>query len=83
MDLEHVYGFLYMLLTYSNSKEKEQALEEFLNYIYENDIVDIQELYNYIESSDDENLDWSLKLIKRFMKENDLEEDEEEDEDWY
>lgn len=82
MDLEHVYGFLNILLLYSNTKEREQALEEFLNYLYENDVADINELYNYIESGEDEDCEWSLKLIKRFIKDNDLEECE-EDEDWY
>lgn len=82
MDLEHVYGFLNILLSYTNTKEREQALEEFLNYLYENDVIDINDLYNYIESSEDEESEWSLKLIKRFIKDNDLE-DYEEDEDWY
>ena len=80
METEQLYGLLTILLTYSAPKEKDQALEEFLNYVYENDIVDINDLYNYILSNDEEE-EWTLKKIKRFIKENDLE-DEYDDEEW-
>jgi hypothetical protein len=80
METEQIYGLLTILLTYSATKEKDQALEEFLNYVYENDIVDINDLYNYILSNDEEE-EWTLKKIKRFIKENDLE-DEYDDEEW-
>lgn len=79
METEQIYGLLTILLTYSAPKEKDQALEEFLNYVYENDMVDINDLYNYILSNDEE--EWTLKRIKRFIKENDLEEDY-DDEEW-
>ena len=79
METEQIYGLLTILLTYSAPKEKDQALEEFLNYVYENDIVDINDLYNYILSNDEEE-EWTLKKIKRFIKENDLEDDYDEEE---
>lgn len=79
METEQIYGLLTILLAYSAPKEKDQALEEFLNYVYENDIVDINDLYNYILSNDEEE-EWTLKKIKRFIKENDLEEDYDEEE---
>lgn len=79
METEQIYGLLTILLTYSSPKEKEQALEEFLNFIYENDTIDINDLYNFIESNDEEEV-WTLKRIKRFIKENGLE--EYDDEEW-
>ena len=80
METEQIYGLLTILLTYSATKEKDQALEEFLNYIYENDMIDINDLYNYILSNDEEE-EWTLKKIKRFIKENGLEDDY-DDEEW-
>ena len=79
MSSEDTYGLLEILLNYTSQKDKEGALEEFLNYCYDNSIVDINEFYRFIECDYEEET-WLLKRIKRFIKEQGIE--EEEDYEW-
>ena len=74
---EVIYQVLQLMLDYVKPAEKETAVFEVLNFLYDEDICDINELKMHSDSEEDE---WLSKKIKTFIKENGL--DEEEEEDW-
>jgi len=65
------------MLEYINNKERESALFALLDLVYENDVCDIVELKEYAESEEN---DWVAKKINTYLKQNGL--DEEDEEEW-
>lgn len=77
---ELVFQLIKLSLEFINPKEKETALFTILDYIYNEDVCDLNELKNYADSEEE---DWIYKKINLYMKENGLDEEEnEEDEEW-
>jgi len=77
MTIEQVYHILVLMLEYINNKERESALFALLDLVYENDVCDIVELKEYAESEEN---DWVAKKINTYLKQNGL--DEEDEEEW-
>lgn len=75
MTAEEYLRLWQILSNYINQKEQPLAIEEFLNHLYDSDACDICELRDYAEEEDNELF---VKCIKRFIKENDLEDFDEE-----
>jgi len=72
MDAEEIYTLWTSIFNYFPVKDREEALGEFLNSIYEADGCEISDLVNVANEYDDE---FFVREGKRFIKENDLEED--------
>ena len=79
MEAEQMYMVISSLMEYINPKERELALFNLLDYLYNEDIVDLNDLKDYANSEED---DWTTKKINSYIKANGLEEDEEEVEEW-
>lgn len=77
MTIEQVYHITILMLEYINNKERESALFALLDLVYENDVCDIVELKEYAESEEN---DWVAKKINTYLKQNGL--DEEDEEEW-
>lgn len=77
MTIEQVYHMTILMLEYINNKERESALFALLDLVYENDVCDIVELKEYAESEEN---DWVAKKINTYLKQNGL--DEEDEEEW-
>ena len=77
MDANTVYQLLLLIMEYVNPKEKESALFSILDFVYNEDIADIGLLKDQADAEED---DWMSKKLKTYIKENGLE-DEEEDEE--
>lgn len=75
MSSEEFWRLWQIMSNYINNKEQPAAIEEFLNHLYECEACEISELKSYADEEDDEVF---IKCIKRFIKENELE-DEYED----
>lgn len=73
MDIEEVWNLWLTLAEYINKKDVNSAFEQFLNYLYEINNYDLTELEEIIESEDEQGY---LKIIKRFIKEYGLDEED-------
>lgn len=78
MDSEVIYNLLITIIDYLMPKEKENAMSVILKDLYDND-VDINELLELAENDDEQFL---AKQIKSFIKDNGLEDEEEDEEEW-
>lgn len=76
MDTSTIYSLIKFFMEYIKPSDKEEALFASLEILLEEDI-DLNELKSYAE--DDEE-DWIAKCINKYIKENEL--GEEEDEEW-
>lgn len=70
MNSEDYWRLWQIMSNYISNKEQTLAIEEYLNHLYECEACDIKELKSYAEEEDDEIF---VKCIKRFIKENELE----------
>lgn len=77
MDIEIIYNLVVLSLEYINPKDKESALFAMLDLLYENDVCDIDSLRDYSESEEN---DWVAKKINTYLKQNGL--DEEDEDEW-
>lgn len=77
MDIEIIYNLVVLSLEYINPKDKESALFAMLDLLYENDVCDISSLRDYSESEEN---DWVAKKINTYLKQNGL--DEEDEDEW-
>lgn len=77
MTVEQIYHITILMLEYINNKERESALFALLDLVYENDLCDIVELKDYAESEEN---DWVCRKITSYIKQNGL--DDDEDEEW-
>lgn len=73
MDTEEVWGLWQVMSNFITKKEQEQAIEEFLQYLYEVDGCDFNDLRDMAEYEEETLF---LKIIKRFIKENGLNEED-------
>lgn len=71
MSAEEIWRIWEILSNFISNKEKTDAIEEFLNHIYECDGCEIKELKEYAEEYGD---DTFYKCAKRFMRENEIDE---------
>lgn len=78
MEEEQLYNIWQIFSTYISNKDLTSAIEDFLNYLYEYEICDINELKAHAEDWDEETDEVFLKCIKRFIKENELDLDYED-----
>lgn len=77
---ELVFQLIKMSLEFINPKEKEIALFTILDFIYNEDVCDLNELKDYANSEEE---DWIYKKVNSYMKENGLDDEEDEDNmDW-
>lgn len=78
MTAEDVWNIWFVLSSYINKKDRAQAIEELLKGIYENDY---EEDFNYNQLRDiaeyEEDVQFA-KITKRFIKENEIYEEEED-----
>lgn len=77
MTVEQIYHITTLMLEYINNKERESALFALLDLLYENDVCDIDSLRDYSESEEN---DWVAKKINTYLKQNGL--DEEDEDEW-
>lgn len=73
MNTEDLWQLWCIMSEFIPNKEKESAVEEYLNYVYDLDCCDIFELR---DMADDEEDTLFSKIASRFIKENELYEDE-------
>lgn len=73
MDTEQIWNLWLVLHDFMNKKQEEEAIEEFLNFLYENDAVNFEDLRDMAEEEEETLF---VKILKRFIKENEIEEDE-------
>ena len=76
---ELVFNLIKMMLEFVNPKEKETALFSVLDYVYNEDVCDLNELRLHADSEEE---DWIYKKINSYMKENGLYEEEDEEDEW-
>ena len=67
------------MLEFVNPKEKETALFSVLDYVYNEDVSDLDELRLHADTEEE---DWIYKKINSYMKENGLYEEEDEEDEW-
>lgn len=72
MNTEELWGLWLLIANFIAKKDRESALEEFLQYLYENDSCNFLDLKSYAEE-EEETL--YAKIIQRFIVENELDED--------
>ena len=73
MDTEELWGLWLTVANFINKKDRESAYEEFLQYLYENDSCEFLDLLNYAEEEEEA---LYAKIIKRFIRENELDEED-------
>jgi len=73
MDSEEIWRIWEILSVYINNRDKEDAIEEFLQYIYETDACEISDLR---ACADDYNDELFSKAARRFIRDNGLDEEE-------
>lgn len=72
--METIWGLWRILSNYIPKKDQEQAIEEFLQFLYEEvDDCDFFELRNAAEYEEETLF---LKIIKRFIKENEIDQED-------
>ena len=76
METESVFNVLLILLQYIKQSDREEALFAVLDELIECD-VDLISLSQEAEHNEE---DWMVKIIKRYIKENGLDEEDEEEE---
>lgn len=75
MDTEDIWRIWEILSNFISNKDKADAIEEFLQHIYDTDACEIKDLKDYADEYGD---DTFVKCAKRFMKENELYDDYED-----
>jgi len=76
MDTDSIYYLISTMLEYVRPNDKEEALFAVLNNLVDED-VDLHEIQQIAEEEEE---DWMVKCIKKYIKENYG--DEEEEEEW-
>ena len=76
MDTDSIYYLINTMLEYVRPNDKEEALFAVLNILVDEDI-DLKEIQQIAEENEE---DWMVKCIKKYIKENYG--DEEEEEEW-
>lgn len=74
-DIENFWKVWEVISSYIPKKDVSDALEELIDVIYDEDICDLDELLNIAEENED---DVFVRVIKRFIQENGLEEEEDD-----
>ncbi len=76
METDAVYSLIMMMLEYVKPNEREEAFFAALNLLVDED-VDLNEIQQFAEENEEM---WIVKNIKKYIKENFG--DEEEEEEW-
>ena len=74
METESIYYLINTLLEYIKPSDREEALFAVLNNLVDED-VDLKEIQQIAEENEE---DWMVKCIKKYIKENYGDEEEEE-----
>ena len=72
---ELIFQMIKIMLEYISPKEKEAALFSILDLVYDEDICDLNQLKLYADEQEEE---WVYKKVSAYIKENGLEEEEED-----
>lgn len=75
MNVENFYSLLTVFMDYVNTREKETALFAILDLIYENDLIDIVSLRDFADSEEN---DWMVRKMSSYIKQNGLDDEEDE-----